>query len=434
VTEELPDPEGVSRRTFTKAAVALGGASALSACLGLAPRSEEPVPSGVSDPSTLPERQHAWNDRVRTDDDGNVALPNHQTLLYLTLDGEGPPGADARSTVADALATLDRAYERSSEGLVYSMAYSPSYFERFEASLPENIDLPQPERLSPFEEPDLDTQDALLHLTSDRADVVLEAEEAITGERSQANGVGVAATLTDAMTVDSRRTGFEGPGLPARNQDVKGIPDSRPVPEASPLFMGFKAGFAGNQATEDYVTLDSGPFAGGTTKHLSNIRQRLQDWYVEQDQDERIVEMFSPDHAEQGLVEGVGENLGADSGIDEFIDSETIREGIREFGRVGHAQKAARANRDEEGNVRILRRHFESTDDDIASLHFPSLQQRISTFEEVRRAMNGQDLTDNPSVRQRVNNGILEYIFTERRGNFLVPPRRHRALPGPRPE
>jgi hypothetical protein len=107
---------------------------------------------------------------------------------------------------------------------------------------------------------------------------------------------------------------------------------------------------------------------------------------------------------------------------------------------VGHAQKAARANRDAEGNVRLLRRHFESTDDigsdqRVASLHFPSLQRHVSAFEAVRRAMNGTDLTEvTPAVRQRVNNGILEYIFVRRRGNFLVPPRRHRALPTPRPE
>jgi hypothetical protein len=424
------DPD-LPRRAFLKAAVATGGAGALSACLGRAPRAGNPVPTGPDDFSTLPARQHAWNERVRTDEHGNTELPRHQVLLYLTLDGSGPPGADARETVAGALRTLDRAYERSNEGLLHSIAYSPAYFERYDTSLPADIDLPGPRALSSFEEPTLDTQDALLHLASDRADVVLEAEEAVTGERSEANGVAVEATLTDAMTVDSRRTGFVGAGMPADRQDVAGIPDSNPVPEASPLFMGFKAGFRGNQATEDYVTLDSGPFAGGTTKHVSNIRQRLSDWYGEQTFEQRVMEMFSPGHAEAGLVEGVGANLGADSGIDEFLDD--LTDHASEFGRVGHAQKAARANRDDAGNVRLLRRHFESTDDDIASLHFPSLQRGITAFEEVRRAMNGQDLTDNPAIRQRVNNGILEYIFTEHRGNFLVPPRRHRALPTPRP-
>ncbi|MFD1588024.1 Tat pathway signal protein [Halorientalis brevis] len=427
LSDDLP------RREFMKTAVAVGGASALSACLGWAPRANDPVPSGVSKRSALPDSQHTWNDRVRHDEHGNVELPRHQTLLYLNVNRDGTPTAADRETVEDALWTLDRAYERSNDGLVYSIAYSPSYFERFDADLPESIDLPQPKRLSPFEEPTLDTQDALLHLASDRADVVLEAEEALTGERSKANGVAVETKLTDAMTVDDRRTGFVGTGMPAERQDgLNGVPDSNPVPEESPLFMGFKAGFAGNQATEEYVTLDSGPFAGGTTKHVANIRQRLDDWYVEQDFEERVMEMFSPGHAEQNLVDGVGANLGADSNVDQFVDD--VREQASEYGRVGHAQKAARANRDAEGNVRTLRRHFESTDDDVASLHFPSLQRRISTFEEVRQAMNGVDLTDNPAIRQRVNNGILEYIFTERRGNFLVPPVRHRALPTPRPE
>ncbi|MFB6271012.1 MAG: Tat pathway signal protein, partial [Halobacterium sp.] len=96
-------------------------------------------------------------------------------------------------------------------------------------------------------------------------------------------------------------------------------------------------------------------------------------------------------------------------------------------------------NRDEDGDVRLLRRHFESTDDlesdePVASLHFPSLQTGISAFEEVRRAMNGTDVTEvTPAVRQRVNNGILEYIFVRRRGYFLVPPRELRALPEPAP-
>nr|WP_135664879.1 twin-arginine translocation signal domain-containing protein [Halorhabdus rudnickae] len=420
---------GYDRRQFLKAAVAAGGAAALSACLDV---TDEPVPSGVEDPETLGERQHAWNDRIRTDEHGNAELPRHQSLLYLTLDREGPPTDADRGAVREALRTLDHAYERSNEGLVYSIAYSPAYFERFETSLPDEIDLPQPRRLSPFEEPEFDTQDALLHLASDRADVILEAEAALTGEREQANGVTVAPPITDALTVDDRRSGFVGPGMPADRQDVAGIPDTEPVPEAAPLFMGFEAGFRGNQATEDYVTIDSGPFAGGTTKHVSRLRQRLEDWYVEQDFEQRVAELFSPAHAEDALVEGVGENLGGDSGLTpEMI--ENVREHASEFGRVGHAQKAARANRDAEGNVRLLRRHVESTDGDVAALHFPSLQRGISAFEAVREAMNGADLTDEPAIRQRVNNGILEYIFTTNRGNFLVPPRRHRALPVPRP-
>jgi hypothetical protein len=426
----------VPRRDVLKAAVALGGTGALAACLGEADRDRDPVPTG--NPDAKPARQHAWNDALRTDEHGNTLLPNHQVLLYLDLDGDGPPTAEARRTVEKALSTLDRAYEWSNEGLVHSVAYSRSYFDRFDAPLPDNVDLPQPRALSDFENPTLDTQDAVVHLASDRADVVLEAEAALTGTREAANGEDVTARLTDVLTVDSRRTGFVGAGLPAAHQDAAGIPEGDPVPEASPLFMGFEAGFKGNQATEEYVTIESGPMAGGTTKVISNIRQRLADWYGEQTYDQRVMELFSPGHAEGNLVEGVGSNLGADSGIDRFVDD--LFADAREHGRVGHAQKAARANRDEEGNVRLLRRHFESTDDigsdqEVASLHFPSLQRHVGEFEAVRRAMNGEDVTEaTPAVRQRVNNGILEYIFVRRRGYFLVPPRGHRALPQPRPE
>ncbi|WP_049903090.1 DUF7405 family protein [Halococcus agarilyticus] len=423
----------LSRREFGKAAVALGGASALAACLDrFGQEEQEPVPSGVASLEQLPTRQHAWRDHIRLDDHGNSLLPRHQILLYLNLDADGPPGADARNTVSAALSTLDEAYERSHEGLIHSMAYSPAYFDRFESSLPDDLDLPPPRRLSAFEQPDLDDQDALLHLASDRPEVVLEADEALTGDRETANGVAVDASLTDVFSVDARRTGFIGAGMPAERQGkLEGIPDSGPVPEKSPLFMGFQAGFRKNQASEDYVTLKDGPFAGGTTKHVSNIRQRLDDWYGEQDFDERVMEMFSPTHAEEGLVEGVGNSLGADNGLTSAM-IENTDEAAREFGRVGHAQKNARANRDPDGNVRLLRRHFESTDDDIASLHFPTLQRGIGEFEAVREAMNGADLTEQtPAVRQRVNNGILEYIFVEHRGNFLVPPMDLRVLPTP---
>jgi hypothetical protein len=427
--------EDLSRRTFLKYAVALGGAGALSACLERIDRSSEPVPTGES--AAKPARQHAWREYIEHDEHGNSVLPRHQTLLYVNADAADAPSQDARETLESALSTLDSAYEWSNEGLLHTVGYSPAYFERFDEPLPDSVDLPEPSALSPFEDPGFDTQDALVHLASDRADVVLEAEEALTGERETANGVEVGARLTDVATVDSRRTGFVGAGLPAEHGDAEGVPEGDHIPEESPLFMGFEAGFAGNQASEDYVTIDEGPFAGATTKAVSNLRQRLDDWYVEQDYEDRVMEMFSPGHAAEGLVEGIGSNLGDDSKVDRFVAD--IEDHAREYGRVGHAQKAARANRDAEGRVRLLRRHFESTDDigsdqQVASLHFPSLQREITAFEEVRRAMNGTDLTEvTPAVRQRVNNGILEYIFVRRRGYFLVPPRELRSFPRTRP-
>jgi hypothetical protein len=221
-----------------------------------------------------------------------------------------------------------------------------------------------------------------------------------------------------------------GEGLPADHQDVQGIPDSEPVSEDAPLYMGFKSGFSKNQATEDSVTIDGGPFAGGTTQHVSQLDLNLQQWYEQDDQFHRVATMFCPVHAEEGLVEGTGENLGDTSLIEERSCPAHTERDAREKGVVGHSQKSARA-RDAEGNPLILRRDFDSADDERAQLHFVALQERIADFVETREAMNGTDLDG--AVGQRTNNGILQYIKVTRRGNYLVPPRRHRTLPTPKP-
>ena len=139
--------------------------------------------------------------------------------------------------------------------------------------------------------------------------------------------------------------------------------------------------------------------------------------------------MFCPYHAENDVIEGAGDNLGTSSKID---DCQPTDETAREMGVVGHSQKSARA-RDDDDSPLILRRDFDSTDDGTASLHFLALQRGITDFVDTREAMNGTDVTEQSAVGQRNNNGILQYIRTKRRGNFLVPPRSLRALPPAQP-
>lgn len=417
----MTDPTPIDRREFLRSAVAIGGAAAFGACLG---RERVDVPTGPDDLSTYPGRQHAWSDALPTDDHGNDVPPAHNVLLYLDYGGDGTPAADDRETVETALRGVERAYERSGDGLLLTVAYSPAYFDRFDGSLPDAVDLPDPEALAPFEDPALDTPDAVVHLASSHAQVVLGAEAALTGEEATVNGVDQpAAALTDVMAVADRRTGFVGEGLPADNADVDGVPTEE-VPEDAPLFMGFKSGFEKNQASEDRVTIEAGPFAGGTTQHVSRLDLNLDQWYTQDDRWQREAKMFCPFHAENDLVEGAGDNLGDDSGMDECPASE---DSAREMGVVGHSQKSARAR--EDGDPRILRRDFDSTDDDRAGVHFLSLQETIDDFVATREAMNGTDLAEGSAVGQRNNNGILQYVRTQRRGNYLVPPRRLRALP-----
>jgi len=417
---------GISRREFAKSAVAIGGTAALAACLD---RFGQPdVPTGT-DPSTLPARQHAWDGGLPTDDAGNTRLSRHHVLLLLDYERDGTPTDGDRRQVTDALHSLERAYAWQANGLQFTLGYSPSYFERFESG-PAGVDLPAPEALAPFEDPELDTPDALLHLASDHESVVLAAEEALKGNRDTVNDVDVAASIDGVFAEQDRRTGFVGAGLPAQNQDVDGIPDSEPVPEDAPLFMGFKSGFDENQASEDRVTVESGPFADGATQHLSRIRLQLQQWYEQDSRDQRVSKMFCPAHADEGKVEGVGENLGTDSGVGEC--PEDVVENSRREGVAGHAQKAARA-RDDNDTPIILRRDFDSTDGGEARVHFLSLQRAITDFVATKAVMNGTDVADESAVGQRVNNGILQYMRVERRGNYLLPPRGLRALPAADP-
>jgi hypothetical protein len=142
--------------------------------------------------------------------------------------------------------------------------------------------------------------------------------------------------------------------------------------------------------------------------------------------------MFCPAHAEEGAVAGTGANLGDTNGVVERGCPAHATEDAREEGVVGHAQKAGRARRD--GEPLLLRRDFDSTDGGQAGVHFLSLQRSIGDFVTTRTAMTGADLTKEGAVGRRANNGILRYMTVRRRGNFLLPPREHRAFPSPRPE
>ncbi|WP_458207576.1 DUF7405 family protein [Haladaptatus sp. NG-SE-30] len=425
---------GIPRREFMKAAVAIGGSAALSACLDRGGMPD--VPQGPDDLSTLPQRQHAWNQFLATDDHGNDVAPRHHVLLFLNYAGSGgetgTPSGSERKSVEQAFRSLERAYRRSNDGLLFTVGYSPSYFARFGGDGSGEVGigvLAKPKALAPFEDPKLDEQDAVVHLASDHAQLVLAAEEALLGNRDELNGVDVTG-LSGVFEKADRRTGFVGDGLPAEHQDVNGIPDSNPVPEESPLYMGFKSGFRKNQASEDRVTIQDGPYAGGTTQHVSRLRLHLDQWYEQDSRDQRVAKMFCPVHAERDMVDGVGDNLGASSKMDDDC-IEQVEDHARKRGMVGHSQKSAGAR--EGDSPIILRRDFDSTDGGEAGLHFVAVQRTIADFETTREAMNGTDLAENSSVGQRVNNGILQYMTVERRGNFLLPPRSLRSLPTPNP-
>jgi hypothetical protein len=420
----LPDLSSLSRRDYARALVAAGGVAALSACLDVTSDgegSESAVPAGTEDHDSLPARQHAWDEALPGDGDGNVRPAEHHVLVPLSLADDVDIDEESRGTTESALRTLERAYEWSSDGLLFTIGYTPAYFERFEDDLPDTVDLPEPTPLASNEDPAFDEFDALVHLASDRPDVVLEAEEGLFGDRDTVNDHGIETDLSGVFDrlEDRRRTGFVGEGLPADHADVPGVPDS--VPEDAPFFMGFRSGFANSQASEDRVTIEDGPFAGGTTQHVSSMDINLEQWFDQENHYQRVSKLFSPDHADEDAVGEVGEALDDDSGLTDERIAATETD-ARTRGVVGHAQKAARAR--EDGAPILLRRDFNTVDGDRPGLHFLSLQREIGEFVRVREAMNGDDLDV-----ATANNGILHYLFVDRRGNFLLPPRSQRALP-----
>jgi len=391
------------------------------------------------------EAQHAWNRYIAADEDGVPQPPRHHVVVLADYTGTGPPTETERATMERTLAQLEEAYEWSNDGLVFTVGYSPAYFDRFEADLPAEVDLPEPAQISQFDSPTLDSHDISIHLASDHAQAVLGAEEMLFGTVENVHGVSVEESLETILDKRDRRTGFVGRDLPAQHQDVEGIPDSEPVPPESPLYMGFEsqsgvmevhpyhgetdAPFVANQNSEYGVMIKEGRFEGGTTQHLSHLRLTLGEWYENHSVEQRLDKMF--EGVGQNSPEVLGEFAQRSDEARLFKNSEDFREGLDSKGVVGHMPKMSQAR--ENGIAPLLRRDFDTTDGDHAGVHFISLQEEISDFVHVRTLMDGAGLASEiDGIEERHNNGILEFITTKSRANFLIPPRHLRALPRPR--
>jgi hypothetical protein len=410
--------DGFTRRKLlaSAAGVAVGGAAvgvALEAAGG-GSASADTVRLGPQ-PAGLPARQHAWTATLARDDDGNPIAPRFDRLLFYDLQGT-PTAANARALEA-VLRALERAYPWGPQGLLFTAGWGPGYFER---GLAVASPIERPEALSSFELPTLDDYDLCLHLACDD-EVRIAAVEAALVSGTRLPGIRGSLELgaSAGLRWRERRTGFVGAGLPARHQDVGGIPPGNPVPASSPLFMGFKSGLRKNQATEDYVTIAGGPFAGGTTMQVSYMRLRLDSWYGSLDQSGRVARMYAPE-----ITPAQVDRFTTDAESDpRLLGQATTRYGV-----IGHAQTSARARRG--GKPLIIRRDFNTVDGGEAGLHFVSVQRSIKDFITTRSAMNASHATIvNPSITDTINNGINEFILVLRRANYILPTRAERSYP-----
>ncbi len=407
----------LNRRRFLlgAAAVAAGGTAVgigLDRALTSRGKPIPTVPLG-SQPSGLPARQHAWTATLLRDPNGNPVSPQFDRLIFFNIDGDPSP-AHARLLEA-ALRTLERSYQWGPSGLLFTAGWGAGYFER---SLRVPSPIPYAMGLSDFESPAIDDYDLCIHLAGDdeRRLAAIEAGLLNTAPLRGADG---SLDISSALRWQETRTGFTGIGLPAQREDVGGIPPGNPVPKTAPLFMGFKSGLRRNQASEDDVTIQNGPFAGGTTMQVSYMRLSLDTWYQNLTERERVARMYAPQ---------VTPDQVAHFTTDASSDPDLLNQAINRYGVIGHAQTSARARRN--NKPLILRRDFNTIDGGQAGLHFVSIQRTIEDFITTRNAMNASSAQlQNPSITDTVNNGINEFIFVVKRANYILPTRPDRSFP-----
>jgi hypothetical protein len=361
----------------------------------------------------LPARQHAWTASEARDADGNPIAPRFDRLLFFDVEGSPTP-AYARLLEA-ALRTLEHSFPWGPGGLLFTAGWGPDYFTRV---LHVDSPIPKATAMSQFELPAIDDYHLCLHLACDDERRLADVEAALVHGAPLPGATGP-VKITDILRWRETRTGFVGAGLPAAHQDTGGIPAGRPVAESAPLFMGFKSNLKHNQATEDAVTIPSGPFAQGTTMAVSYMRLRLDSWYDTLSQRERVARMYAPQ------VSPAEANAFT---TDAASDPNKLNQAINRYGVIGHAQTSATARRN--GKPLIQRRDFNTVDGGQAGLHFVCIQRTIEDFVTTRRAMNATNAQlQNPAITDTVNNGINEFIFVLKRANYVLPPRAERSFP-----
>lgn len=402
------------RRLLTGAAAAIGGAAiGLGIDRAISTGASVPDVALGTQPSGLPLRQHAWTATLKLDADGNVIPPRFDRLLFFDVKGSPTP-VYARLLEA-ALRTLERRYRWGPSGLLFTAGWGPAYFKR---TLSRASPIPPAKALSDFELPAIDDYELCLHLACDDEQRLISVEDALV-HGAPLHGADGPLALGSALRWRETRTGFVGAGLPAAHQDVSGIPAGRPVSSSSPLFMGFKSSLRKNQASEDDVSIQTGQFAQGTTMQASYMRLRLESWYGQLSQAERVARMYAPQVSPQEAAKFT---------TDAESDPAKLGEAVSRYGVIGHSQASARARR--KGKPLIQRRDFNTVDGGQAGLHFVSIQRSIEDFVTTRNAMNatGAQL-QNPAITDTVNNGINEFIFVLKRGNYILPPRPQRSFP-----
>jgi hypothetical protein len=149
------------------------------------------------------------------------------------------------------------------------LGWGTSWFERHTAL---NSPIARPLPMAAWEDPVLEEFDACLHLACDDEHRLTEMTQALFGPGP--------LDQRNRQRLREVRSGFAGAGLPAERLPGRGLPAE------APLLLGLHSGLRGNQASEERITIPTGPLAAGTTMHVSRIAIDLEAWYA-QDEERR---------------------------------------------------------------------------------------------------------------------------------------------------
>jgi len=537
--ETAGDDAGLARRDLLKSALVIGGTSALSTVTGIAGVPNTVRASGGERISfaARENRQHAW-DRFETDtsEGGVSAHPSHHVTLHLNyakgrrMENDPTPDPDDRAEAAAAFEEVERHFEWNSDGLLFTVGYSPSYFDRFDEDLPDGLSpkgkVVKPGLLRPqdlidtegvtldHEDPEADDAEVCLHFASNNVSNIMASEALLWGETVEIGGEDISFDNTLEGILQSaapgekgrpesypyRRVGFSGHEKISGNLEEGTEFDPDRIPDDAELMMGFNDLYRNSIPREDNATIledqnlvephPPGVFAQGTIQHVSKLEIDLDRFYDRNDEQTRRELMFSADHDEEntGIV---GEELGDSNApgdapmrdLDGADKAEDVVADYEDKGTVGHAQKLARARFDLESRITgegrarlsggdreellpaeerdddlpghdgnqaseqvILRRDVTSTDESTPGNLFISLMRFNPYMAYIRQAMNGVEFDSkafglvgenrihDEAIGAGPDSGIVNYLETQRRGNYLVPPLTTRAFPHPRGE
>lgn len=348
---------------------------------------------------TLAPGQHEWEATFGHDELGRPVPPSRHVLVF--VDVVGTPDGDAARHLESALTGLESRYSYGRDGLLSTVGWGPRWWDRH-TDHPGLIAVAA--RMSRFEDPVIDTADAVFHLASDHEDILADVEQTLFSDAETGQG--------QHLRVAEVRRGFVGAGLP-----TEALPDLG-IPATSPLLFGFHSVHRGNQAPEPAITIGSGPLAGGTTQHVSRIELDVKRWQAH-DRDQQAALLYAPTVTAEEAAAFVD---------DAPSDYHNYEQTVREHGIVGHAQAAARAR---VNNVPVInRRDFATIEDGKPGTHFVSLQRELRDFNNTRAIMNGADGPDyHKSVGARRRNGINAFFDVTHRATFGIPARALRAYP-----